>query len=135
MITNRPLRACWNESRQGNEHEHSLIAAKPSGLVRRLSGFMSETVSRGRTGLEATLCGAVASTRILDVESRGELSPQDTRNAAEFVELLRRLKEQSGLTYRQIEERAAESGEVLARSTLADVLGGNTRTSTAPLSA
>ncbi|MFD0227626.1 helix-turn-helix domain-containing protein [Streptomyces hirsutus] len=68
----------------------------------------------------------MASTRIPDVESRGELSPQDTRNAAEFVELLRRLKDQSGLTYRQIEERAAASGEVLARSTLADVLGGRT---------
>ncbi|MFE6872180.1 helix-turn-helix domain-containing protein [Kitasatospora sp. NPDC057692] len=66
------------------------------------------------------------STRIPAVESRGRLSPQDARNTAELVELLRRLKEQSGLTYRQLEERAAASGEVLARSTLADVLGGRT---------
>ncbi|MFD7812875.1 ATP-binding protein [Streptomyces sp. NPDC059785] len=35
---------------------------------------------------------------------------------------MRRLKERSGLTYRQLEERAAERGEVLARSTTADVL-------------
>lgn len=38
--------------------------------------------------------------------------------------MLRDLKERRGLTYRQLEQRAAEQGEVLARSTLADVLGG-----------
>src|ERR671914_528537 len=54
--------------------------------------------------------------------SQGDLAPQDVRDAAEFVALMRRLKEQSGLTYRQLEERAAERGEVLARSTLADAL-------------
>ncbi|MFF0160979.1 RICIN domain-containing protein [Streptomyces sp. NPDC005263] len=47
---------------------------------------------------------------------------QEVGDAAEFVALLRRLKEQSGLSYRQLEERAAERGEVLPRSTLADVL-------------
>ncbi|MDC7338569.1 hypothetical protein PQR15_21135 [Streptomyces lydicus] len=35
---------------------------------------------------------------------------------------MQQLKDQSGLTYRQLEQRAAENGEVLARSTLADVL-------------
>ncbi|URM90463.1 helix-turn-helix transcriptional regulator [Streptomyces sp. MRC013] len=40
--------------------------------------------------------------------------------------LMRDLKERSGLTYRQLEERAAERGEVLARSTLADALTGRT---------
>ncbi|MEV1078136.1 RICIN domain-containing protein [Streptomyces sp. NPDC050211] len=47
---------------------------------------------------------------------------QEVGDAAEFVALLRRLKKQSGLSYRQLEERAAERGEVLPRSTLADVL-------------
>ncbi|MFF0166459.1 helix-turn-helix domain-containing protein [Streptomyces prasinus] len=48
--------------------------------------------------------------------------PGGARTSAEYVGLLRRLKERSGLTYRQLEERAAERGDVLARSTLADVL-------------
>lgn len=56
----------------------------------------------------------------------GEPLPQQTADAAEFVAALCRLKERSGLTYRQLEERAAEHGEVLARSTLAGVLGGKT---------
>lgn len=54
--------------------------------------------------------------------SQGELGPRSARDAAEFVALLRELKERSGLTYRQLEERAAERGDVLARSTLADAL-------------
>ncbi|MEU5781206.1 tetratricopeptide repeat protein [Micromonospora lupini] len=41
---------------------------------------------------------------------------------AEFVTLLRRLKEDSGYTYRQLEMRAARRGDVLARSTIADTL-------------
>ncbi|MFD7894940.1 helix-turn-helix domain-containing protein [Streptomyces sp. NPDC059743] len=52
----------------------------------------------------------------------GELSPYEARDAAGFVESMRQLKERSGLTYRQLEERAARSGDVLARSTLADIL-------------
>ncbi|MEV4743926.1 XRE family transcriptional regulator [Streptomyces sp. NPDC049555] len=36
--------------------------------------------------------------------------------------LLRQLKDESGLTYRQLEARAADGGDVLPRSTLADVL-------------
>lgn len=54
--------------------------------------------------------------------SQGGLAPQDAQDAAAFVGLLRQLKEESGLTYRQLEDRAADRGEVLARSTLADVL-------------
>lgn len=42
----------------------------------------------------------------------------------EFIASLRDLKQRSGLTYRQLEKRAAERGKVLARSTLADVLAG-----------
>jgi transcriptional regulator with XRE-family HTH domain len=49
-------------------------------------------------------------------------TPQQPRNAAEFAARLRQLKDRSGLSYRQLEERAAERGEVLPRSTLADVL-------------
>jgi len=49
-------------------------------------------------------------------------TPQEPQNAAEFAARLRRLKDRSGLSYRQLEERAAERGEVLPRSTLADVL-------------
>ncbi|MEV3987300.1 helix-turn-helix transcriptional regulator [Streptomyces sp. NPDC049837] len=55
---------------------------------------------------------------------QGELAPHRARDAAEFVALLRELKERSGLTYRQLEERAAAQGEVLPRSTLAGVLSG-----------
>ncbi|WP_280891793.1 XRE family transcriptional regulator [Streptomyces sp. LBL] len=35
---------------------------------------------------------------------------------------MKQLKERSGLTYRELEEEAARNGEVLARSTLADVM-------------
>ncbi|MER7763312.1 helix-turn-helix domain-containing protein [Streptomyces sp. NPDC097619] len=52
--------------------------------------------------------------------------PQQARDAIEFIDLMRALKERSGFTYRQLEERAAARGEVLARSTLAGVLGGRT---------
>ncbi|MEU0009314.1 XRE family transcriptional regulator [Streptomyces sp. NPDC006314] len=51
-----------------------------------------------------------------------ELSPYAAREAAGFVETMKRLKEQSGLTYRELEEQAARNGDVLARSTLADML-------------
>ncbi|MFI5797224.1 RICIN domain-containing protein [Streptomyces sp. NPDC051677] len=52
----------------------------------------------------------------------GELSPYEARDAADFVASMQRLKEHAGLTYRDLEERAARNGDVLARSTLADIL-------------
>ncbi|WP_433318046.1 helix-turn-helix domain-containing protein [Micromonospora sp. CA-269861] len=52
----------------------------------------------------------------------GELRPDDASDPAEFVEMLRQLKDRSGLTYRQLEQRAASTGDVLARSTAADIL-------------
>jgi hypothetical protein len=52
----------------------------------------------------------------------GELSPYEAQDAVGFVELMQQLKKRSGLTYRELEERAALSGDVLARSTLADTL-------------
>ncbi|MCT9139599.1 RICIN domain-containing protein [Streptomyces violarus] len=48
--------------------------------------------------------------------------PHEARSAAEFVACLRWLKEQSGLTYRQLEANAERRGDVLARSTAADAL-------------
>ncbi|MFJ8545822.1 XRE family transcriptional regulator [Streptomyces sp. NPDC093586] len=53
----------------------------------------------------------------------GELSPYEAKDAADFVESMRQLKALSGRTYRELEEQAARNGDVLARSTLADVLG------------
>ncbi|MFI6925782.1 helix-turn-helix domain-containing protein [Nonomuraea spiralis] len=44
------------------------------------------------------------------------------QNVAEFMAAMRRLKAWSGLTYRQLEERAETAGEVLPRSTLASAL-------------
>ncbi|MER5263792.1 hypothetical protein ABTZ99_17140 [Actinosynnema sp. NPDC002837] len=48
--------------------------------------------------------------------------PDSVRDVAEFVAMLRELKEKSGLTLRGLEESAAAQGEVLARSTAADML-------------
>ena len=52
----------------------------------------------------------------------GELSPYEARDAAGFIESMQQLKERSGLTYRELEAQAARNGDVLARSTLADIL-------------
>jgi hypothetical protein len=48
--------------------------------------------------------------------------PEEASDAAEFVASMRRAKERSGLTYRELEQRAAARGDVLAKSTLANVL-------------
>ncbi|MCG5434556.1 helix-turn-helix domain-containing protein [Micromonospora foliorum] len=56
----------------------------------------------------------------------GELRPDDASDPAGFVEMLRQLKDRSGLTYRQLEQRAASAGDVLARSTAADILRRST---------
>ncbi|MFJ5265042.1 hypothetical protein ACIQAC_31720 [Streptomyces sp. NPDC088387] len=48
--------------------------------------------------------------------------PPDT-DAAAFVAALRRLKVWSGLSYRQLERRAAQAGHVLPHSTVATMLG------------
>ncbi|WP_030020082.1 helix-turn-helix domain-containing protein [Streptomyces monomycini] len=58
------------------------------------------------------------------MDTRGNTDPAEARDVAAFLAMLRELKECQGLTYRQLEQRAAEQGEVLARSTLADVLSG-----------
>ncbi len=51
-------------------------------------------------------------------------APYAAQNAAEFIQEMRRLKERSGLTYRQLEEKAAAQGDTLPRSTLANALSG-----------
>ncbi|KOG44574.1 helix-turn-helix domain-containing protein [Streptomyces decoyicus] len=50
------------------------------------------------------------------------LHPADLRDAEEFMAALRALKARSGLTLRQLESRAADRGDVLPRSTVADIL-------------
>ncbi|MET7796886.1 helix-turn-helix domain-containing protein [Streptomyces decoyicus] len=50
------------------------------------------------------------------------LHPADLRSAEEFMAALRALKARSGLTLRQLESRAADRGDVLPRSTVADIL-------------
>jgi transcriptional regulator with XRE-family HTH domain len=50
------------------------------------------------------------------------LPPPAVGDAGELVAAMRALKERTGLSLRQLEERAEARGEVLARSTLADVL-------------
>ncbi|MCZ0991543.1 RICIN domain-containing protein [Streptomyces diastatochromogenes] len=51
--------------------------------------------------------------------------PKQAQSVAEFTRCMRCLKEQVGLTFRQLEARAAQNGDVLARSTLADALRRN----------
>lgn len=52
----------------------------------------------------------------------GELLPHEARDAADLIKLMQQLKECSGLTYRELEAQTTRSGDVLARSTLADIL-------------
>ncbi|MFJ9518630.1 helix-turn-helix domain-containing protein [Kitasatospora sp. NPDC101801] len=58
------------------------------------------------------------------MNSQHGVAPEQAEDVAGFLALMRQLKDETGLTYRQLEERAAEQGSVLARSTLADVLNG-----------
>ncbi|MGW2180023.1 helix-turn-helix domain-containing protein [Streptomyces sp. NPDC001732] len=53
----------------------------------------------------------------------GAPDPQDARSTAEFVALLRVLKDASGLTFRELSQRADAVGDVLPRSTIANMLG------------
>ncbi|WP_129837655.1 helix-turn-helix domain-containing protein [Streptomyces sp. RFCAC02] len=53
-------------------------------------------------------------------------SPAAAQNVGELVAAMRTVKERSGLSLRQLGERAEARGDVLARSTLADVLNRST---------
>ncbi|MFG2329087.1 helix-turn-helix domain-containing protein [Streptomyces sp. NPDC048604] len=57
--------------------------------------------------------------------SAGERAPdpQGARTPGEFLALLQELKEWSGLTYRELSVRAEAAGDVLPRSTVANMLG------------
>ncbi|MBB5873775.1 hypothetical protein F4553_007209 [Allocatelliglobosispora scoriae] len=55
-----------------------------------------------------------------------DLDPTGARTPAEFIDLLRRVRERSGLTYRAIEKITAAAGETLPASTLATLLGRET---------
>ncbi|MFG3036094.1 helix-turn-helix domain-containing protein [Streptomyces sp. NPDC048330] len=48
--------------------------------------------------------------------------PRTARSTAEFLALLQDLKDRSGLTYRELAARAEASGDVLPRSTVANML-------------
>ncbi|MFD5425457.1 helix-turn-helix domain-containing protein [Streptomyces sp. NPDC127084] len=56
------------------------------------------------------------------MNSTGGVDPERAHTAAQFVGMMKHLKDESGLTYRQLEERAERTGRVLPRSTIADVL-------------
>ncbi|MFD8692006.1 RICIN domain-containing protein [Streptomyces sp. NPDC059651] len=56
------------------------------------------------------------------MNTTGGVEPERAHSVEQFVVMMKRLKDASGLTYRQLEERAEREGRVLPRSTIADVL-------------
>jgi tetratricopeptide (TPR) repeat protein len=68
--------------------------------------------------MRRTVCGEVAAVTRPD--------PATVSSPAEFVGALRRLKQWTGLGYRQLERRAADAGELLPRSTLTAALSRDT---------
>ncbi|MEV0451736.1 helix-turn-helix transcriptional regulator [Streptomyces sp. NPDC050600] len=52
--------------------------------------------------------------------------PREARNPAEFIARLQALKDRSGLTYRELSARAEATGDVLPRSTVANMLARTT---------
>ncbi|GHG72558.1 helix-turn-helix domain-containing protein [Streptomyces griseocarneus] len=56
------------------------------------------------------------------MSEQGGPDPARARDAADLVGLMRELRDRSGLTYRQLQERAAEQGRVLPRSTISAAL-------------
>ncbi|MFJ6353088.1 helix-turn-helix domain-containing protein [Streptomyces sp. NPDC092046] len=52
--------------------------------------------------------------------------PREARNPAEFIARLQALKDRSGLTYRELSARAEAGGDVLPRSTVANMLARTT---------
>lgn len=87
----------------------------------RLSGFCPTTSDRRRDDLLQGVCGQQN-----QAMTTGELRPGEAADPAEFVDLLRHLKDRSRLTFRQLEQHAVAAGDVLARSTAADILRRST---------
>ncbi|MGW2020003.1 RICIN domain-containing protein [Streptomyces sp. NPDC001927] len=56
----------------------------------------------------------------------GAPDPREATDAASFIALLQRLKDWSGLTYRELSAHAEALGEVLPRSTVANMLARST---------
>ncbi|MCM2388211.1 helix-turn-helix domain-containing protein [Streptomyces albipurpureus] len=56
----------------------------------------------------------------------GSMHPNAASTPADLVAHMRRLKERSGLTYRQIAARAEEAGDILPSSTIAGALARQT---------
>ncbi|MFF9014697.1 helix-turn-helix domain-containing protein [Streptomyces sp. NPDC014870] len=56
----------------------------------------------------------------------GAPDPREATDAASFIALLQQLKDWSGLTYRELSARAEALGEVLPRSTVANMLARST---------
>jgi hypothetical protein len=59
---------------------------------------------------------------IVRMGNRGSFEPGEVQDLQAFSELLRLLKARSGLSYRQLEERAAAVGDVLPRSSVSCML-------------
>ncbi|MFB6819283.1 helix-turn-helix domain-containing protein [Streptomyces sp. NPDC056347] len=57
----------------------------------------------------------------MTVEDRAP-DPREAYSAPEFVALLQKLKDASGLTFRELAQRAESAGDVLPRSTIANML-------------
>jgi Concanavalin A-like lectin/glucanases superfamily len=69
------------------------------------------------------VCEISLSTRFSFVSSESPVpDPEKAQTTAEFIDQLRRLKAWSGLTYRQLERRASDRGDVLPHSTVATAL-------------
>jgi hypothetical protein len=60
--------------------------------------------------------------RLVTADPDGRPSPQDATTTAMYVDALLRLKNWTGLSYRQLEKRAAAMGDVLPRTTLTAAL-------------
>ncbi|MFE7116328.1 helix-turn-helix domain-containing protein, partial [Streptomyces sp. NPDC057654] len=54
--------------------------------------------------------------------NQGSWQPGESHDLSAFLELLRRLKKRSGLSYRQLEARAAAAGDILPRSSVSQML-------------
>ncbi|MGW1493070.1 RICIN domain-containing protein [Streptomyces sp. NPDC002402] len=62
----------------------------------------------------------------MDPAGHGAPDPEQAHSSAEFVASMQALKDWSGLTYRELTARAEAVGDVLPRSTVANMLGRST---------
>ncbi|MET9421468.1 MULTISPECIES: helix-turn-helix domain-containing protein [unclassified Streptomyces] len=62
----------------------------------------------------------------MDFAGSGAPDPERVRDPAEFVAAMQALKDRSGLTYRELTSRAEAVGDVLPRSTVANMLARTT---------